>query len=263
MADRNRRKAEPRHIRLYHSVTGSEAWRHLSGNGIKVLLALLRIYNGGNNGELFFSDRKGAEESGLSRNTVRRALVELMDKGFIVCTKPGSFKHKQLQAATYRLTWLPWPGGNPAAPTRDFEKWKHAEISRAQFPVETGSIFATEVETDSADGSKFEPDNLETSLVSANLYFAGIEPQVFSHGLQAESHLLEQRKQANSSRAAFLAFLRSRLAEHLSGAEPGEQSRLAKCLEIPGGTLSKFINGRGLPEHHADRLARALQREAA
>lgn len=61
----------------------SEAWRHLSGSGVKVLLALAALEKGDNNGAFFLSVRTGAERTGLGKDAVNRALRELQDKGFM------------------------------------------------------------------------------------------------------------------------------------------------------------------------------------
>ena len=62
-------RKEPSHTRIYRRQMESIAWLHLSGSAVKVLLALATLERGSNNGELFLSDRKGAEFTGLSRNT--------------------------------------------------------------------------------------------------------------------------------------------------------------------------------------------------
>jgi hypothetical protein len=43
------RVSEPRHIRIYHRITGSRAWQAASGNAIKLLIAVMRLNNGENN----------------------------------------------------------------------------------------------------------------------------------------------------------------------------------------------------------------------
>lgn len=122
------RRREPEHIRLYRSITDSEAWLHLSSNAVKVPLALVARDNGTRNGSIGFSCREAATRTGLSDRTCWRCLIELQDKGFIACTEKGAFNPKALHSSLWRYTWQAWPGGNPAAPTRDFEKWKCLEI---------------------------------------------------------------------------------------------------------------------------------------
>jgi DNA-binding MarR family transcriptional regulator len=258
MADKWRRKKEPRHIRLYHSVTGCEAWQHLSPSGVKVLIALARFDDGNSNGELYFSERTAAAETKLARNTVRRALAELIDKGFIAQTKPGAFNRNNLLAATYRLTWVAWPGGKPSAPTRDFENWKPGN-SQAQNLTETGSIIDQPMETETGGGSIIEPLKPEKPLVSVVCPVSEIEPQVLYQGEGAAEPETQARKQAIAASGPILAALRTSLIERLQRSEAGEQSRLADQLGIPAGTLSKFINGRNLPDRYRAALAEAIK----
>lgn len=132
MADKFRRKKEPKHIRLYASITGSEAWRHLSGNAVKVLLALVARDDGTRNGTISFSVREASETANISVPTATRCLHELVELGFIRCTEKGAFSRKLSHASTWRYTWAAWPGGAPAAPTRDFEKWRSDEKTRCK-----------------------------------------------------------------------------------------------------------------------------------
>ena len=122
MGNAPRRKTEPRHIRLYHSITGTIAWAYLSGNAIKVLLALVRIDDGSKNGQIFYSDRQAALDTGLSRNTCIKAFRELVDKGFLRIVEKGHFDRKVRHATVWRYTWQAVPG--LCGPTRDFEKWQ-------------------------------------------------------------------------------------------------------------------------------------------
>ncbi|MGF7172217.1 putative RNA binding protein YcfA (HicA-like mRNA interferase family) [Sphingobium xanthum] len=121
------RNSEPRHIRLYHRMTGSSAWQDLSGNAVKLLIAIMRLDNGESNGELFLSVRKGAEAIGVAVKTAGKAFEELQTHGFIEATEVGSYRQYNRQATKWRLTWLPMKGRGP---TNDFERWHSIEASR-------------------------------------------------------------------------------------------------------------------------------------
>jgi len=258
------RKREKKHVRAYKDQIDSPAWREASGSAIKVMLAMGLFENGDNNGDIHFSDRIGAEMTGLSRNTVRRSLNELIALGFIYCNERGGFSRKTPHAATYGFTWLAGPKGSEhRAPSHAYKKWKHPENSRAQFLTETGPISELGVETDPLTGPDIEPDEMEERLVSTIPYLSGIEPQTVSQGIGLAEGETEQRKQANSPTRAFLALLRESLVILIDEAGPGAQSAIAKRLGIPGGTLSKFLNGRGLPDAYVAPLARALRAEIA
>lgn len=250
------RKREKKHVRSYKDQIDTDAWRGLSGSAVKVLLAMGLFENGDNNGEIFFSDRTGAELTGMSRHTVRRGLNELMETGFVYCSERGGFSRKIRHAATYGFTWLAGPKGSEhRAPSHAYKKWKRGENPRAQILPATGLVSNFDLETPSPTGPISGPIELEKPLVSTNPHLAETRPQTVSQGIGLTEGETDQRKQANPISGAFPRSLRDRLADHLNNAEPGEQSRLARTLGIPGGTLSKFINGRGLPPHHAERLA--------
>jgi len=131
MADKFRRAFTPPHVRIYNRQMQSIAWKHLTGSAVKVLMTLASFEKGANNGEFFMSVRSGAERSGLSKDTVNRALHELMGKGFIYCTERGGFSRKTPHAACWGLTWVPGPTGTPyRAPSHEYEKWRPILISR-------------------------------------------------------------------------------------------------------------------------------------
>jgi DNA-binding Lrp family transcriptional regulator len=261
------RRSEPRHIRLYHSVTGCEAWRDLSGNSIKVLVALLRFDRGGKNGELFMSVRVAAEETGLSENTAWRALRELETHGFIAATERGYFQRKRGPATQWRATWIATTG---KAPTRDFEKWQKpvGNKSRSQNLTSTVAKIATDVETFPSTVANIGTVATETSHVSVAAAVANIATQIVCHGQSVSGGIEGQRKQANISRDVsrdlvgdeLLVALRERLAAHLQASGMGAQSRLAEATRIPGGTLSKFIAGKGLNRTHFVSLQLELNR---
>ena len=69
---------------------------------IKVYLDLHSYFNGHNNGQIQYSLNHGAKRLSLGKHTVKAALAQLIDHGFIVCTKRGYFTGRQ--ASTWRLT---------------------------------------------------------------------------------------------------------------------------------------------------------------
>lgn len=256
---------EPSHVRLYARQMRSLAWRDLSPSAVKALLALASLERGDNNGEVFLSDRKGADMTGLARNTIRKSLAELIDKGFVYCSERGSFDRKTPHAACYGLTWAAGPKGTPwRAPTHAYEQWlPESGNTRAQFLSEPGSIPDIGVETRGGAGANFEPVELETPLNSTNLLMSGIEPHTSNQGEESDRGQSGNRKHSPDPRSAFLGGLRSQLIEHLKISAAGEQSKLARSIDCPQGTLSKFIAGRSLPAQHSARLAAALTRAVA
>lgn len=266
MADRGRQKREPKHIRLYASIMASEAWQHLSGNAVKVLLALAARDDGTRNGAIGFSYREAAIASGVSDRTAWRCLIELQDKGFIACTRKGGFNRKVLHSSLWRYTWAPWPGGKPAAPTRDFENWRCMEIHGCKICTRTGEVSDEPSGNIPLSDAEFAPVSLETSLVSVDPQLANIASLILHQGDSAADPETDQRKQANPLEWAISAFpsddlahLRRLTTEHLAGDDAGSQSRLAERIGCPAGTFSKFINGRNLPDQYRAPLADAIR----
>lgn len=265
MSDRQPKK-DASHVRAYKRQIQSPAWRDLSGSAVKVQLAMQTLEKGDNNGCICFSDRKGAEITGLSRNTVQKAIKELIDHGFIYCTEEGGFSRKTPHAAMYGFTWLAGPKGQHRAPTHAYEKWKPDGNTRAQFLTETGSVSKFEVETSLAAGANIGPEEMEIRQISDVSYLSEIEPQTVYQGDSSSSGQNGRRKQVETPSGADREFrlgdevadLRFLTTAHLDEFGPGSQSRLAARIDCPPGTFSKFINGRNLPVEYRRALAAAL-----
>jgi hypothetical protein len=98
------RSTTERFVSLHHHMLRSPAWRSLSSVARCVFLELAAIYNGGNNGFIALSTRDAAKHVRCSKDTAARALVELTERGFIVCCSRGHFDRKSPHASEYRLT---------------------------------------------------------------------------------------------------------------------------------------------------------------
>jgi hypothetical protein len=98
------RSTTERFVYLPHHMLRSPAWRSLSPVARCIFLELAAIYNGGNNGFIALSTRDAAQHVRCSKDTAARALVELTEKGFIVCCSRGHFDRKSPHASEYRLT---------------------------------------------------------------------------------------------------------------------------------------------------------------
>lgn len=251
------RRKSPKHVRVFHSMMDTAAWHAASGNCIKVLLALVRKDNGERNGQLAFSCREAAELTGLSVRTCQRCLIELQDLGFLRCTEKGAFSRKMLHASLWRYTWQAWPEGK-MGPTREYETWRPENNSRMQVSHEPDANLSEDgvntpvTDAESSTGQSGKP------LVPANSTSDRIATLTSYQGNPKGEAETEQREQANSCERADLAELWQWTVDHLKRSEPGEQSRLAKSIPIPAATLSKFINGGGLPEKYREPLTDAV-----
>jgi hypothetical protein len=258
MADKWRQKKEPKHVRVYAFLMSTVAWQHLSGSAVKVLLALMSRDDGSRNGILSFSCREAGEASGLSDRTAWRCLQELQEKGFIECTEKGAFSRKVQHASLWRMTWQPWPGGKPAAPTHAYRKWTPDGKTRLKFSSGAVEVSVRPLETDPAAVEETATGKLEKPAVSNDPDYAETTTPIVYQGEGNSAAASQQRKHALERRWADLTDLRERLRSHLQRSQPGEQTRLAARAQIPPGTLSKFIHGRPLPEHHQSRLSEVI-----
>lgn len=111
-----------RFARLDHGLLKSNAYRALSPNARSLLVELVTLYNGENNGSLYLGVRDGAHRMGVADLTAAsRAFDELQELGFIEMTVDSKFRSGssgQSRARCWRLTWEAGPGRK--GPSMDF-----------------------------------------------------------------------------------------------------------------------------------------------
>jgi len=115
------RSRSPPFAMLTHSMTNTPAWLDLSGNAVKLLVHMIKLSNGLNNGEIVLSGRMAADAIGLARNTVMAAFQDLQSHGFIAMTGEAGFNCKVRVAPTWRLTFQP---AGQTAPTHEYRDWE-------------------------------------------------------------------------------------------------------------------------------------------
>lgn len=92
----------PQFIMLQYRMIDSENFRNLSNKSIRLLLDLWRQYNGSNNGDLCVAWSIMSKKGWRSRDTLRRALKELLYYEFIELTRQGGKNRCSLYALTCR-----------------------------------------------------------------------------------------------------------------------------------------------------------------
>ena len=90
-------------LRLPHFVLESQEFAALSGNAVKLLLDAAKEFKGSNNGDINLAWSRLSARGWVSQGTVHRAKHELLDAGFLVCTRHGG---KNL-CSLYAITWEP------------------------------------------------------------------------------------------------------------------------------------------------------------
>jgi hypothetical protein len=91
-------------VQLHHYVLDSRAWYLASPIAKCAYVELMRRYTGVNNGLIRCSVRELAERLNCVINTASKALLELVELGFIDNVRPGAFGQQQRFASEYRLT---------------------------------------------------------------------------------------------------------------------------------------------------------------
>ncbi len=89
-------------FQLPHAVMDSPNFRALSGSAVKLLTALGRQYHGNNNGDLSAAWRIMQPHGWRSRDTLQRAIRELLEAGMIEKTRQGGLHKCNLFALTWR-----------------------------------------------------------------------------------------------------------------------------------------------------------------
>jgi hypothetical protein len=154
-AKRRRGYDGPNFVQLYRYVLDCPAFVSLSHPARAALIEVTRGYNGANNGRIILAERDLARRLGCHRNTARRALRELIDKGFIEPRIRGAYSVKFRRATEWRLNdrrcdatgkeqsqaFLKWNGQNeprPKSRTRPKAEprtlpWQELGVSRATY----------------------------------------------------------------------------------------------------------------------------------
>jgi hypothetical protein len=140
--NKGRSSKEGRHVRLYHQMMKTEAWRDLDCTARCAYIELASRYGGPgtNNGRIPYSTRELGEALGVSKATAWRALQALQSHGFIVEIKPGAFSYKLRHATEWRLTEFGCDVTGVFS-TRNYQCWQKNTVS----PTEPdGSAHETE-----------------------------------------------------------------------------------------------------------------------
>ena len=154
-----RSKKEGRHVRLYHWMMQTAAWKSLSGNQRALYLEMAARYNGSNNGRIHFSTREAAQALHIGKATAARALAVLVERGFIVAMIRGGFnvKDKQAQATEWRLTEFNCDV-TFVLPSKEFARWSPEFISRSHHRATNGPVVRPERTCSETETSENGPE---------------------------------------------------------------------------------------------------------
>lgn len=259
-------------VQLPRQMLRSPSFLSLSQRSRSALFVLLERFSGFNNGRIGLSiDDLGAALGNQNHRANSRALAELIERGFVECMADAN--HVKSKAREYRLTfiesghggkeratneWRDWtppprPSSEPlphqsgimekigpeATATRE---WKPVEATatRRKFGVEATATRATET---CGVGGRFRVEATAAHIISQYSPIEDVDPDA-GNSLGSSDEL----------RAAL-----NRLVE----AGEVTATSLALAISMPAGTMSKFRNGRGLPDSYRAPLHLELGRRGA
>jgi hypothetical protein len=132
---KSRGSKEARHVRLYHSMLKSPAWKSLDAVARALYIEITARYGGpgSNNGRIPYSVREGATALRIGKTKSALGLQMLQDRGFIVAMTLGGFNRKDRHATEWLLTEFPNDlSQGYEMPKRTYESWKpDAKIQNA------------------------------------------------------------------------------------------------------------------------------------
>lgn len=95
------------YIALPKVVMEHDDFRSLAPSSLKVLMALMGQYNGGNNGDLSATHTTMRAWGGMSHTTLVKALRELQERQLIMKTRDALVGREGARCALYAITWQP------------------------------------------------------------------------------------------------------------------------------------------------------------
>jgi len=98
-----RRGGSPPFVRLFHSLLDCPRYIDLSHTAKTLLVDVVRLFNGKNNGDLAVTPKVMKARGWNSNSTLRRALGELLQAELLMLTRQGG----RNKCSLYALTWLP------------------------------------------------------------------------------------------------------------------------------------------------------------
>lgn len=126
-------------VKLPHSILFSGAYRALSPNARSLLVELVSIFNGANNGSIYLSVRDAAARLGVvDTAAASKAFDELEELGFIALTKDSFFSIKAADSSRARAWRLTWHHCDKVGATRDFEKREPLPCTRERRRMDRG-----------------------------------------------------------------------------------------------------------------------------
>ena len=111
-------ESKERYVKLTYDLLNSSSWQFLNPSSVRVYIEICRRYNGYNNGKIAMSHNDCVAVIKAGKQTVNRAIKQLVEHGFIKIVKKGYFIGRQ--ATEYAITDFQLDG---RPPTREWKQW--------------------------------------------------------------------------------------------------------------------------------------------
>lgn len=148
-------------VALERYLLRSAAWSSLSCLARSAYIEVAFRYTGSNNGSILLSCEMLAEALGMSKDSARRSLKELVEKGFIVCLSKGGFICKVRHASEWRLTAFKCDVTGEL-PSKEFMRWQPKIQNTVRFIPPDGTTHRTDKEnTPTKQSPRYDPSYRE------------------------------------------------------------------------------------------------------
>jgi len=227
-----RSKGEGRHVRLYHWLIKSTAWKHLGALERAVYVEIVMRYagEGSNNGRLAYSVREAADSFRVSKATASRALRRLEEIGFIACVIKGGFNRKNRHATEWRLTEFRCDVTGDMA-SKDFMRWQPTVISTKPKKQNAVSVMKPTVPPVKPSGISSETVTHERALDGPLGDTAKAE--IHSSSVSPEGHMYIYQGGEPTEKSSHLSPIKDKLASQLFLKPGANQLSAARLLETP------------------------------
>ena len=119
------KRGNGRFVALPFVVIDSDAFSSLKPPAVSILIALMKRFNGSNNGYIPLSCREAGDFANVSSNTAARAFKQLERVGLIKCVTLSNFDCRKKLAREWALTF------QPVDRTIATNEWRHFKIKHS------------------------------------------------------------------------------------------------------------------------------------
>ena len=248
-------------------VQDSIAWRHASLRARVVLGVFLYHHDGWNNARLALTIRQIGQAIGDQNNGANgKAVAELIQLGFLDCVTDAD--HQQSKAREYRITFIPTGHGKTAQPaTHEYADWRPGPMQTRKFGGARTATPNTISDAVTASTVKFS-DAVTAPRPTENCGFEVPSLDAVTAPLLINQSPTKDCRPARSVLARVqtpsldlaVPVDELRLWAQSAIAQIGSARRLAQSAGIPEPALSRFRNGKSLPDHFRHALQQACGR---